>query len=37
MRKEHYTEEEILAWTTSAFDGATGQMYWLVKRLQQPK
>jgi len=37
MRKEHYTEEEILAWTTSAFDGATGQMHWLCKRLQQPK
>lgn len=33
MRDQHYTEEEIVAYTKAVFDRATGQMHWLVKRL----
>ena len=37
MRDQHYSEEEIIAYKKTVFDGATGQMHWMVKRLQQPK
>ena len=34
MREQHYTEEEIASWTKAVFEGVTGQMNWLIKRLK---
>jgi bacterioferritin (cytochrome b1) len=34
MREQHYTEEEIANWTKGVFNGVTGQMNWLIKRLK---